>query len=174
MVVATHKATVASSWLEIPNSGHSELIPPSGSFTPCQRKYPHDPTISALVAKMLGYQLVRPSGFQMCPRPSWSMKRPTRVPASRMVSMNNASNMMAKWYQSAISRSPPSECEKICAMPTANAGAPPVRLYKVFSPTAVASACMSPAVTGNPHELMVAAAVSGAVPTIPAGLLIAK
>jgi len=35
-------------------------------------------------------------------------------------------------------------------------------LYRVFSPTAVASACMSAAVTGKPHELIVAAAVAGA------------
>src|SRR5439155_1112782 len=34
IVVPTHNATAASSWFEIPNSGHSELIPPSGSTTP--------------------------------------------------------------------------------------------------------------------------------------------
>ena len=33
-VVATHSATAASSWLAMPNSGHSELMPPSGSITP--------------------------------------------------------------------------------------------------------------------------------------------
>ena len=38
MVVATHSAMAASNWLEMPNSGHSELIPPSGSRTPCTRK----------------------------------------------------------------------------------------------------------------------------------------
>ena len=38
MVVATQSATVASNWLEMPNNGHSELIPPSGSSTPCTRK----------------------------------------------------------------------------------------------------------------------------------------
>ncbi len=51
---------------------------------------------------MLGYQDVRPSGFQMWPASSWSMNRPTRVPVSIVVRMNSASNMMAKWYQSAI------------------------------------------------------------------------
>src|SRR5207253_10818738 len=80
MVVATHRATVASNWLEMPNSGQSELIPPSGSFTPCHRKYPHAATIKALVDRMLGYQLVRPSGFQTCAAASCSMKRATRVP----------------------------------------------------------------------------------------------
>ena len=30
------------------------------------------------------------------------MNRPTRVPASSVVRMNSASNMIAKWYQSAI------------------------------------------------------------------------
>ena len=50
---------------------------------------------------MLGYQPVRPSGFQTWPRISCTMKRPTRVPASRTVRMKSASNMIAKWYQSA-------------------------------------------------------------------------
>ena len=34
MVVATHSAMAASNWLAMPNSGHSELMPPSGSRTP--------------------------------------------------------------------------------------------------------------------------------------------
>ena len=33
-VVATVSATAASSWLAMPNSGNSWLIPPSGSVTP--------------------------------------------------------------------------------------------------------------------------------------------
>ena len=53
---------------------------------------------------MLGYHDVRPSGFQTCPASSCSMKRPTRVPASIVVRMNSASNMIAKWYQSARPR----------------------------------------------------------------------
>ena len=32
IVVPTHSATAASSWLLMPNSGHSELMPPSGSM----------------------------------------------------------------------------------------------------------------------------------------------
>ena len=32
------------------------------------------------------------------------MKRPTRVPASSVVRMKSASNMIAKWYQSASAR----------------------------------------------------------------------
>src|SRR6476661_3761062 len=76
------------------------------------------------------------------------MKRPTRVPASSTVRMNNASNMIAKWYHNAISACPPRLFEKICAMPTANAGAPPVRLNNVCSPTLCARACIPDAVTG--------------------------
>src|SRR5215211_2192341 len=38
MVVATVRATAASSWLAIPNSGNSWLMPPSGSVTPTHRK----------------------------------------------------------------------------------------------------------------------------------------
>ena len=37
------------------------------------------------------------------------MKRATRVPASSVLRMNSASNMIAKWYHSAITASPPSE-----------------------------------------------------------------
>ena len=55
------------------------------------------------------------------------MKRATRVPASSVLRMNSASNMIAKWYQSAITAPPPSECAKMCAIPTASEGAPPVR-----------------------------------------------
>ena len=64
---------------------------------------------------------------------------------------------------------PPRLCEKMCAMPTANAGAPPVRLNSVCSPTAWARACMSEAVTGNPQEEMVAVAAAAVCPTTPAG-----
>ena len=46
--------------------------------------------------RMLGYQDVRPSGSEMWPSSSWSMKRPTRVPASIVVRMKTASNMIAK------------------------------------------------------------------------------
>ena len=35
------------------------------------------------------------------------MKRPTRVPASMMVRMKSASNMIAKWYQNPRIASPP-------------------------------------------------------------------
>ncbi len=54
MVVATQSATIASNWFAIPKSGHSELIPPSGSRTPCQRKAPQAPTVRPLVIRMLG------------------------------------------------------------------------------------------------------------------------
>ena len=67
------------------------------------------------------------------------MKRPTRVPASSVVRMNSASNMIAKWYQSAIAPLPPSTFEKRCAMPTARLGAPPVRDSSEVSPTCCAS-----------------------------------
>src|ERR1035441_10361174 len=102
IVVQTHSATVASNWFEIPKSGQRLLIPPNGSVTPWYKKYPHAATISALERMMLGYQPVRPNGFQKWPKTSCNMKRPTRVPASIIVRMNKASNMMAKWYQMAI------------------------------------------------------------------------
>ena len=54
------------------------------------------------------------------------MKRPTRVPASTVVRMNRASNMIAKWYQKARRPSPVAPA-KIVDMPMASVGAPPVR-----------------------------------------------
>ena len=63
------------------------------------------------------------------------MKRPTRVPASTVVRMNRASNMIAKWYQKARRPSPVAP-EKICDMPMASVGAPPVRATSVCSSTA--------------------------------------
>ncbi len=50
----------------------------------------------ALDSKIPGIQLVRPNGFQTRAPSSWIMKRPTRVPASSTVRINNASNMIAK------------------------------------------------------------------------------
>src|ERR1019366_8771493 len=158
----------------MPNRGHSELIPPSGSRTPCTRKYPHAPTIAAEVAITPGIQLVRPSGADTFPSRSWSMNRPTRVPASISVRMNRASNMMAKWYQKPITAWPPPELAKMCAIPSASDGAPPVRENSVCSPTLCASDDMSPTVTGKPQPEMVATAAAGVAPTIPAGEFTAK
>ena len=79
------------------------------------------------------------------------MKRPTLVPASMVVRMNSASNMMAKWYHSAMAVLPPSTFEKSCAMPTARLGAPPVRDSSESSPTRDASSRISCGVTVNPH-----------------------
>ena len=67
------------------------------------------------------------------------MKRATRVPASTVVRMNSASNMIAKWYQTASNVSP-NALEKMLAMPTASEGAPPVRANSVASPISFASA----------------------------------
>ena len=58
---------------------------------------------------------------------SWIMKRATRVPASTVVRMNNASNRIAKWYQIPIMARPPNMPDRMLAMPTAKVGAPPVR-----------------------------------------------
>ena len=63
---------------------------------------------------------------------------------------------------------------KMCAMPTARVGAPPVRVSSVSSPTLRASGCIWPRSSGKPQCVMVAAACSAVAPTMPAGLLIAK
>ena len=60
------------------------------------------------------------------------------------------------------------------AMPTANDGAPPVRANRVASPISAASAFIWSSVTGKPQLLTFATASMGRLPTIPAGLLMAK
>src|SRR5467141_1456319 len=153
IVVPTHSATAASSWFEIPNSGHSELIPPSGSTTPWYRKYPHPATITALDVITLGYHDVSANRGHTWPTISCSMNRPTRVPVSMVVRMNKASNMIAKWYHRASSVLPPSTLvapAKIWAIPTASDGAPPERASSVVSPMRAASSRMKSGVTTNP------------------------
>src|ERR1019366_5258360 len=130
--------------------------------------------MAALDPTTPGIQLVRPAGFQAWPSRSWSMNRPTRVPASMMVRINTASNMMAKWYQKPIIALPPPLRAKIWAIPRARDGAPPVRAKRVFSPTSAARLDMSVTLTENPQEEIVETAAAGAAPTTPAGELTAK
>ena len=85
-----------------------------------------------------GIHEVRPILGQMLPSISCNMNRPTRVPASSVVSMKIASNIMAKWYQSA-SMLLPKALPNMLAMPTARLGAPPVRANKLFSPISLAN-----------------------------------
>ena len=80
---------------------------------------------------------------------------------------------MAKWYQTASSPEPNAE-EKMLAMPTASEGAPPVRANSVASPIWRASSCICTSLTGKPQPEIVATAVAGSAPTMPAGLLMAK
>ena len=93
------------------------------------------------MAQRPGFQDTRPIGFQTLPSVSCSMKRPTRVPASTVVRMNRASNMIAKWYQKALRLLPPITPEKISDMPMARVGAPPVRATSVSSSTELAADC---------------------------------
>ena len=101
------------------------------------------------------------------------MKRATRVPASSVVRMNSASNIMAKWYHSDSSVSPKALANNV-AMPTASEGAPPVRANSVVSPISRASAFICSTVTGKPQPEIFATAAAASAPTTPAGLLIAK
>ncbi|MDF2829507.1 MAG: hypothetical protein K0R01_2790 [Mycobacterium sp.] len=80
------------------------------------------------------------------------MKRATRVPASTVVRMNNASNMIAKWYQNALSASPPNTWCRTSDMPKASVGAPPVRETMDSSPTLSAAASISAPVIGGPDR----------------------
>src|SRR3712207_9382163 len=94
----------------------------------------------ALAMMLPGSQEGRAKGLQTLPTRSWIMKRPTRVPASTVVKMNRASNMMAKWYQNACRPAPRKAVTwaKIEDITTARVGAPPVRPTMDSSPTALA------------------------------------
>ena len=94
----------------------------------------------------------RRNGPPRLPRPSESMKRATRVPASTVVRMNNASNMIAKWYQNAFSDAPPKTWCRISDMPNARVGAPPVRETTDSSPTLLAASVISAPVIGVPES----------------------
>src|SRR5690349_16595821 len=110
----------------------------------------------------------------MLPSVSCNMNRPTRVPASTVVRMNSASNMMAKWYQNALSEAPPSTPEKMCAIPTASVGAPPVRPSRLDSCTSLAAAASSAGVIWKPSVATYWAAASGVAPSADSGVLMAK
>ena len=120
-----------------------------------------------------GIQEVCPIFGQILPSMSCSIKRPTRVPASSVVRIKIASNIMAKWYQSA-SIPLPKALPKILAIPTAKLGAPPVRANRLLSPMSFASWLICSTLTANPQLLIFAMASTASLPTTPAGLLIAK
>ncbi|SKY48817.1 Uncharacterised protein [Mycobacteroides abscessus subsp. abscessus] len=74
------------------------LIPPSGSVTPISRMEPHAAQTIRVHTHAPGRHdgsLKRRAPGRL-PIPSDSMKRATRVPASTVVSMKSASNMIAK------------------------------------------------------------------------------
>src|SRR5215467_12237751 len=95
-VVPRQSATTDNNWLASPNNGHSELMPPRGSITPSYKNQPHAATSKTLENKFALHERVLPRGRQRFPRKSCSKNRPTRVPASIVVRMNNASNIIAK------------------------------------------------------------------------------
>ena len=65
--------------------------------------------------------------------------------------MNSASNMIAKWYQNALSPLPPNT-ESTWAIPKASVGAPPVRETIDSSPTLFAASVISAGVIGGPDS----------------------
>jgi hypothetical protein len=81
--------------------------------------------------------------------------------------------MMAKWYHNAI-KPVPNALLKMCAMPTASDGAPPVRPSSVFSPTAAANPSICSGVTVKPHPRITSAADCTVPPSVESGELIAK
>src|SRR3954465_1141659 len=128
--------------------------------------------MTALQPQTPGFHETSRNGLITLPSVSWSMKRPTRVPASTVVRMNRASNMIAKWYQKAFSPDPVAP-EKLCDRPTASVGAPPLRATSVFSSTARAAASSAPGEMLKPMLLTNVDADCAVEPTTPAGEFIA-
>ncbi len=172
-------AMAASSWLAIPNRGKSTLMPPSGSVTPMSRMAPHRAQTTMVEIQLprvhVGSLKRRRPGME--PRESVIMKRATRVPASTVVRMNRASNMMAKWYQNAFMPAPPKMLARISDMPNARVGAPPVREITDASPTPSAASWIWAALRslpGSPMELTQVAADSGVPPVSASGAFMTK
>src|SRR5919112_6864260 len=109
----------------------------------------------ALAIRLPGNQEGRAKGLYTLPMRSWSMNLPTLVPASTVVRMNSASNMMAKWYQKACSDAPrmPVRPARIWLIPTARVGAPPVLPMMDSSPTLWAVWLRVSGLTENPKPL---------------------
>ena len=127
-------------------------MPPSGSVTPISSIEPQAATTMMLHTQAPTFQLgsrSRRSGPPRLLKPSESMNRATRVPASMVVRMNSASNMMAKWYQNALSPLPPNT-DSTWAIPKASVGAPPVRDTIDSSPTLAAASLISAGEIGCP------------------------
>src|ERR1700750_729412 len=122
----------------------------------------------ALAPHTPGFQLTRAAGFHTLPTVSWSMKRPTRVPASTVVRMNRASNLIAKGYQKAFGARPKALL-KISDMPAPGVGAPPVRAISVCSCTAAAAFCSAPGEMAKPRPLTACEADWTVDPTTAAG-----
>ena len=86
------------------------------------------------------------------------MNRPTRVPASTVVRMKSASNMMAKWYQS-----PSARCRTLTEHlrdADGEGGGATGAESRVCSPTDAVSAWKSAGENLNPQPWMTAAADS--------------
>ncbi|MDT4861044.1 hypothetical protein FQZ97_956340 [compost metagenome] len=177
MAMQTDSAMAASSWLAMPNSGNSVLMPPSGSVTPISSTAPQAPTMMAVQSQAPGRHECSLNLGMKLPMESCSIKRATRVPASTAVRMNSASNMMAKWYQNAIIAVPPMNCCMMWARPTASVGAPPVRDTMLSSPTFLAVSARRSGVRftpARPRLLTQVAAVCTVPPVRAAGEFMAK
>jgi hypothetical protein len=87
IVVATTSATAASNWFEMPKSGQSELMPPSGSITPfgCSPKST-DAQVAMIRSRQLTLDLISRDRIRFeltysllllftIPAPRWSNKK---------------------------------------------------------------------------------------------------
>ena len=98
------------------------------------------------------------------------MNRATRVPASTVVRMNSASNMIAKWYQNALSRAAEDLLQHVGHTHRQRGGAAGLDTID-FSPTPRRRGDLAPVIgePDRPRPLTNSAAVSAAPPSGPPG-----
>ena len=135
-------AVAASSWLAMPNSGHSALMPPAGSITPAIEEVAPAATNTALVSDVRAVAGPRAPGEDLRERVLQHVAADAGPGVERRQDEQRLEHD-GEVVPERRERSPPSERRKISAMPTARQGAPPMRPISVFSPTRAARAAIS-------------------------------
>ena len=100
------------------------------------------------------------------------MNRPTRVPASSVVRINNASNMIAKWYHNSITAGAERPRKDLRHPHRQRRG--PARPRKQGRLADVGRELLHMRVGNGDLDELTHSAAAGPLPTTPAGLLIAK
>jgi len=150
-------------------------MPPSGSLIPCQRKITPRCNDHRARKKNRWIPTVRPSGFQICPRASCNMKTSDAGPG-----VNNGEDEQRFEHDGEVIP----ESHNCLAAESVGKNLRHAYCESGRATGAVVERLLADGVrerkpsgrrlTGNPQELIAAAAASGAWPTMPAGLFTAK